>query len=118
MHRVKHGRYAPYAAELEQANVRYEPMVWSAFGRPHPKTVSIMQTLAKKASRRRGLTSPQILLRRANAKIATEIWRRAARMLMACLPRGGEEEQEAEVVDLGRSEPPDIDMRQVDVPGQ
>ena len=54
--------------------------------------------------------SPQLHLGRTNAKIATEIWRRAARMLMACLPRGGGEEQEAEVINLGRTEPPDIDF--------
>ena len=109
MHRTKHSKYVMHTAELERANVQYEPMVWSAFGRPHPNTVLILKQLAKKGARRRGLLDPSQLERRAKAKIGVEIWRRAARMVMACLPRADEEEAEdAGEIPLGKSEPPDV----------
>ena len=51
-------------------------------------------------------------MRRAAANVATEIWRRGALMVMACLPYfpdgdDGEADQ-IEDVPLGKSEPPDI----------
>ena len=66
---TKHARYASHSAELERANVRYEPIVWSCFGRPHPQTLVLMKALAKRAARRRGLSDPQQLVRRSCAKI-------------------------------------------------
>ncbi len=43
---------------------------------------------------------------------AVEIWRRAARMVMECIPRLSEDGDEVGVedVDLGKSEPLDIDL--------
>jgi hypothetical protein len=115
MHQVKEARYAPYRDELERENVRYMPLVWSAFGRPHSQTVLVLRRLAKKGARRRGFQSADQLLRRANAKIGVELWRRAARMVMQCLPRFREEGEEAEEEEpretdaaypLGKAEPP------------
>ena len=109
MHTNKHARYAPHQSELERGNVQYVPMVWSAFGRPHAETTTIIRQLTKKAARRRGLLNAALLERRACAKIGTEIWRRAARMVMQCLPRASDEELAAEDdgIDPGKSEPPD-----------
>ena len=90
MHRTKLNRYANYTHELEQENIKYEPMVWSAYGRPHPNAKLILQKLAKKAARRRGMINFKPLYRRTAAKITVEIWRRAARMVMACLPNAEE----------------------------
>ena len=83
-------------------------MVWSAFGRPHAAAVGIIRALAKKAARRRGLLNASLFERRAHAKISVEIWRRAARMVMACLPRVTDEELQGQDdhLDLGRAEPP------------
>ena len=116
MHRVKVARYAQYQGELEQENIKYQPLVWSAFGRPHSQTVIILNRLAAKGSRRRGLQSADQILKRAKAKIGVEIWRRAARMVMQCLPRVREEgcqendEEEPRETDaaypLGKAEPP------------
>ncbi len=108
MHARKQDRYLPHQAELERANVQYVPMVWSAFGRPHAQTSTIIRQLAKKVARRRGLLNASLFERRAHAKIGVEIWRRAARMVMACLPRAPDEELQGEgdQVDLGKAEPP------------
>ena len=68
----------------------------------------IIRALAKKAARRHGLLNASLFERRAHAKIGVEIWRRAARMVMACLPRASDEELQGEDahLDLGRAEPP------------
>jgi hypothetical protein len=109
MHATKLARYAPYQEELERANVKYEPMVWSAYGRPHANTLRIIQQLAKRAARRRGLQSASQIQRRACAKITVEIWRRAAIMVAVCLPQGTDEEAaEAEEPPLGLAEPPEV----------
>ncbi len=65
--------------------------------------------LAKKAARRCGIPNPRQILQRA---LAVEIWRRAARMVMECIPRLSEDGEEVGVedVDLGKSEPLDIDL--------
>ncbi len=81
-------------------------MVWSAFGRPHAETTTIIRQLTKKAARRRGLLNAALLERRACAKIGTEIWRRAARMVMQCLPHDEEPAEEDDSIDMGKSEPP------------
>jgi hypothetical protein len=113
MHRVKVARYAPYSTELERENVKYQPLVWSAFGRPHPQTTLVLARLGNKGASRQGLPSSAQILRRANARIGLEIWRRAARMVMACLPRV-QDDDEAEQRDgdavhpLGKSEPPEV----------
>jgi hypothetical protein len=113
MHRVKAARYASYTAELERENVKYQPLVWSAFGRPHPQTALVLARLAKKGARRQGLLGSEQILRRANARIGLEIWRRAARMVMGCLPRAQDDDEveqsgnDAEQP-LGKSEPPGV----------
>jgi hypothetical protein len=111
MYRTKEARYAPYSSELQRENVKYQPLVWSAFGRPHPETSAVLTRLAKKGPRRQGQLSSQQLLKRANARIGLEIWRRAARMVMACLPRLQEDEEAEQGGSdtqhtLGKSEPP------------
>ena len=59
------------------------------------------------SNRRRGFTAWKLLERRCHAKVATEIWRRAARMVMACLPRLPDEEDcEPDDGVLGKAEPP------------
>ena len=63
------------------------PLVWNAFGRPHARTTKVLQTLAHQAARRRG-GDGRALYKRAHAQITVEIWRRAARMVQACLPGG------------------------------
>ena len=108
MHLAKEARYAPYAAELERENIKYQPLVWSAFGRPHSQTTLVLNRLAQKGARRQGLVSSEQLLRRAKARIGVEIWRRAARMVMACLPGAEEEEEEDRDHPLGKAEPPSV----------
>eukprot|EP00973_Karenia_brevis_P038094 5250922-Karenia_brevis.AAC.1 len=60
----KAGNYAPYARELNRAGIDYVPLVWSAYGRPHPRTIAVLRSLARRAARRRGWSDADTLLRR------------------------------------------------------
>ena len=83
----KRGTYAAHLDALGQAGIQYQPVVWSAYGRPHPDAKRILLTMARTASRRRGLESYRELANRWASRITTELWRRAARMVLACWPR-------------------------------
>ena len=78
--------YAPYLPELHNEGIEYAPMVWSAYGRPHPDASRVLLTLARMTARRRGEASYRGLARRWSAKIAAAIWRRGANMVLACWP--------------------------------
>ena len=109
MQATKRARYARHREELARENVVYEPMVWSAFGRPHPRAVELLRLMAKRVARRRGLANSEQIYRRTAAKIGVEVWRRAAQMVAQCMPCFTEDEETSagEVVDLGKSEPPE-----------
>ena len=97
MRQRKLNNYAAHLGELEAQNVVYEPVTWSAFGRPHPATTKVLRCLSRRTARRRGLVRPEVLQRRTEAAIAVEIWRRAARMAFACWPREAELTDETEL---------------------
>ena len=83
---TKHNTYATHRNELDAEGITYVPVVWSAYGRPHPDAVRILVTLARCTARRRGTSDAFTLARRTAARIAAAIWRRAARMVLACWP--------------------------------
>ena len=86
MVRRKTGVYAPYTRELERSNIEYKPLVWSTFGRPHADSKAFIAHLSRRVARRRAFCSAHVMQRRLECSIATEIWRRAARMVKACWP--------------------------------
>ena len=86
--------YAPYAAILDQQNITYQPVVWSAYGRPHPQTTVVLRTLATRLARRRGCSDAEWRYKRLRAAVGVEIWRRAAKMVQSCWPGGGESDGE------------------------
>ena len=42
--------------------------------------------MASAAARKHGAVAPEEIFRRANRAVGTQIWKRAARMVLACLP--------------------------------
>ena len=86
MYANKTERYSAYAGILDAQNVAYQPLVWTAYGRPHPRTTAILRTLATRLARRRGCSDGEWRYRRLRAAVGVEIWRRAARKVMACWP--------------------------------
>ena len=110
MYGRKEAYYAEYEPALACQNVVYQPMVFSCYGRPHPRTTAILRTLAKRLSRRRGCASAEWRYRRLRARLASSLWTRAARMVRACWAgRGGHDEATDEPEDAddpGEAIPP------------
>ena len=94
MYAHKVDTYAPHAAALDRQNITYEPMVWSAYGRPHPHTTTILRTLATRLARRRGCSDAEWRYKRLRATMGVEVWRRGAKMVRSCWPGGGETDDE------------------------
>ena len=85
--------YASVLLELERKGITYAPITFISFGRRHGTTTKIMIEAASRAARFRGHPNHQQMLKRWQATVTTEIWRRAARMVKACLPKPGRFEQ-------------------------
>ena len=87
----KKAYYARFLDELRRGGVTYLPVVWSAYGRPHPDATRVLLTLARNTARRRGMQDFRGMARRSAARIAAALWRRAANMVLACwpVPSGG-----------------------------
>ena len=81
--------YADVIPELERKGITYSPITFSCFGRRHGTTTKIMTQVAQRAARFRGLSSYKPLLRRWEATVSAEIWRRAAHMVRRCFPKPG-----------------------------
>ena len=84
MREEKNGKYGPY---LTEQGIEYAPATFSTFGRRHPCVTQMMLQAAREAARRRGIGNHSAMLRRWNRSISCEIWRRASRMVVACIPR-------------------------------
>ena len=68
---------------LEQQGIRYVPVVWSTYGRAHTDAARLLENIAKRAARRKGLISHVSILARFRQRMGTAIWKRAARMALA-----------------------------------
>ena len=95
MQRRKLDEHAPYLAELADEGVVYRPLVFSCWGRPHPEALELLAALAAAAARRQGFADGASLLRCARRAISVQLWRRAASMVHACLPRPSADEAAA-----------------------
>ena len=83
----KHARMQPFQEELMAGAVECRPFAVSCWGRLHPEAFQMLQNLAKRLARRVGTTSQRALFSRLLARITTEVMRRAARMVLRCLPQ-------------------------------
>ena len=93
---VKTHKYRNYLDELRAQGIVYKPIIWTAWGRAHPDAVSVLRSLATKAARRRGLISATDVLAKSRLHISLELQARAARMVMACLPKSEEQDDDAD----------------------
>ena len=84
---AKTEKYSPYMAELELQGIEYAPATLSAYGRCHPCVTQMLTQAAREAARRKGHGRHAAMLRRWYRSLACEIWRRASRMVLACMPR-------------------------------
>ena len=88
-HRRKLRRYAGDRVTLRAANIVYQPMVWSADGRPHPQVTRAMQFAARRARQQDPELPPgshRDFLQRWGHEIGVSICRRRAAMARAVMP--------------------------------
>ena len=78
--------YGPHLAALLRQNISYTPIVWSAYGRPHPDTLTVLRSLSKSIARKRNVASAEVVFHRLHSSITLEIWRRSARQIRTCWP--------------------------------
>ena len=83
MWRRKRETYAEYLEELAAQGIRYEPMVFSCFGRVHHNCAVTLERLAQQAARRQGVASHRGILRRTLKSLGVALVRRAAAMAKA-----------------------------------
>ena len=77
----------PHLAALLRQNISYTPIVWSAYGRPHPDTLTVLRSLSKSIARKRNIASagvvfPQVALEHHTGDMETQ--RTANKHLLAC----------------------------------
>ena len=83
---AKHQYCGPHLDSLLRQNISYCPVVWSAYGRPHPDTLAVLRSLSKSIARKRNVASAEVVFHRLHSSITLEIWRRTARQVRACWP--------------------------------
>jgi len=87
MHNRKLAAAAAHQAELSATGVEYQPFAVSCWGRLHPAALGMLTNAAKRLARRKGLAGHSGILQSMRARITTALMRRAAKMLLQCLPR-------------------------------
>ena len=78
--------YGPHLPALLRQNISYILIVWSAYGRPHPDTLTVLRSLSKSIARKRNIASAEVVFHRLHSSITLEIWRRSARQIRTCWP--------------------------------
>ena len=53
--------YGPHLATLLRQNISYTPIVWSAYGRPHPDTLTVLRSRSKSIARKRNIASAEVV---------------------------------------------------------
>ena len=95
MHQRKMAKYEPYFEELAMEGIHYVPVIFSAFGRPHPQASVVMNNLASIAARKRGISDVEAIRRRLETWIGVRLQKRLAAMVINCLPQGTSEDIDA-----------------------
>ena len=83
---AKLDHYGPHLAALLRQNISYTPIVWSAYGRPHQDTLTVLCSLSKSIARKRNFASAEVVFHKLHSSITLEIWRRSARQIRTCWP--------------------------------
>ena len=76
----------PIQATLAAQNIRYVPIVWTSYGRPHEAAKAALQRIARQVARRRGDVCAQDVQRQMRWATGAELARRVARMSFPCWP--------------------------------
>ena len=90
MRKRKERVYAEHAEGMRQSGLAYAPLPWSCWGREHASTTAMLETLCRRAARRRGESNWRAVLRDFRADMGAVLARRASAMWRQCaLSAGG-----------------------------
>ena len=87
MRQDKLAYYEVHLDDLDRQGISYQPFTVTAFGRRHPSATKMLRQAAAKVARQQGIVNAKGLERRWQRQLAAEVWRRASRMVRACLPK-------------------------------
>ena len=93
--------YEQHLPDLEAQGIAYMPMTFTAYGRRHPSATKMLIHAATKVARQRGQVATKGLLKSWQRQLAAEVWRRAARMVRACMPKWHPPDEEDDIYDVG-----------------
>ena len=104
MRRDKLDYYEDHIDDLAAQGIVFKPITLTAYGRRHPCATDMLHQAATTVARQRGCPNAMGLEKHWRRQLAAEIWRRAARMVRACLSKwqpssgsgGGHEHDEEE----------------------
>ncbi len=88
-YRRKVTRYSQIIPQLRRAGITFQPMVWSAEGRPHPATTRVLECTVQMVGRKLGQDSVAAFRRKWRHEIGIAIQRRKVAMIRACVPEVG-----------------------------
>ena len=86
-YRRKMRHYQHLFPQLRRAGVVFQPMIWSAEGRPHPAATRVMESVLRRVKNRRGAAAAAAYRERWRHEVAVAIQRRKAAMMRAVLPQ-------------------------------
>ena len=87
-------RYGPYLDELEDEGIRYQPAVFSSYGRFHTDVVVMLKMAARRAALRQLEDSESKLYNKWAQDIIAAVWKRAAAMVNSCIAQTTKRELE------------------------
>ena len=64
--------YGPHLSSLLRHNMSYIPVVWSAYGRPHRDTLTVLRSFSKSIARKRNFVSAEVVHQELHASITLE----------------------------------------------
>ena len=83
MRQRKLDTYRVHLQSLQDMGINYIPAVFSTYGREHPATTQVLESLARRAARKNGMRDYTQVLRAARANIGVALASRHANMIHA-----------------------------------
>ena len=70
--------------DFDRQGIAYKPMIFTAYGRRHPRATNMLHHAATTMARQRGYANANGLQTHWQRQLAAEIWHRTARIVRVC----------------------------------
>jgi hypothetical protein len=89
MRTTKIQKYERHRDDLAAQGIVYQPAIFSSFGRRDHAANQMITHAASRAARQRGWGDSRGYLKWWKRQLTAELWRRTAKMIQSCIPKGG-----------------------------